>query len=78
MIHGDQTDIADVDDFCIVPECRVRRMAADNFRGLCMRCYSQAKKSVAAGKVTWERLVEVGLALPSGDPFNRALEERTK
>jgi hypothetical protein len=78
MSHGDQTDIADVDDFCIVPECKARRAAGENFRGLCMRCYSTAKKEVAAGRVTWKQLVEIDLALPVGNAFTKALEERSK
>lgn len=64
-------------DLCIIPECKVRR-GPDYARGMCLLCYSQAKKTVDSGMWTWERLVEVGLALPESNLFTKALNNRTK
>lgn len=48
-------------------------------RGLCLPCYSRAKKAVEAGATTWDEIVALGLALPGepdgGDPFTQALNE---
>jgi hypothetical protein len=48
-------------------------------RGLCRRCYQSASQAVKAGEVTWDKLVELGLANESKrkdagpNPFTSAL-----
>lgn len=62
---------------CMVPECKRPQALAMN-RGLCMVCYSRAKKLVDTGKTTWDVLVDLQLALPTDDPFTAAFKERNK
>ncbi len=52
--------------------------SAAQCKGLCMRCYSSAKKQVAAGKVTWEKFAELGMIELEKTPFEAELEERLK
>lgn len=52
---------------CVVDKC-TNTEAAD-CRGLCLKCYSIAKKMVASGKTTWEQLEENGMAKPKDSPF---------
>ena len=59
---------------CIITNCY--RLGAQ--RGLCLVCYSKAKRAVESGKVTWDKLVSLGLAKDSGDGgdvFNEALNK---
>lgn len=58
---------------CITTNCHNKAVPA-NGRGLCMGCYSSAKKAVDSGKVTWEQLEEMRLVLRKSDPFVEALE----
>lgn len=48
-------------------------------RGLCMTCYSRAKRMVEAGTTTWDEIVMMGLALSDSaggvDPFMAAFRE---
>lgn len=55
---------------CIISGCPAK--AAANMRGLCMRCYSRAKKKVEAGETTWLELEQLLLARPAeyNDPFD--------
>ena len=62
----DDLGSAGMSDKCLTPKCR-RPAALALKRGLCMVCYSEAKKLVAAGTATWDGLVALGLALSSGD-----------
>lgn len=52
-------------DKCLTPECGKSRFASG--KGLCMQCYSAAKKLVDAGKTTWEELAEMGLVATSSE-----------
>lgn len=58
---------------CLTKGCH-RRSAAAIMRGLCLPCYSIAKKLVESGKTTWEELVSLGLATggTDADPFTKA------
>lgn len=47
---------------CLTPGCD----AESKTRGLCQRCYAAANVQVKKGNVTWEKLVELGLAKQSG------------
>lgn len=60
---------------CIIPNCNSWQGQV-HFRGLCMRCYGAAKKKVEAGLVTWDRLVELGLAADPSNPFDTELAKR--
>lgn len=57
---------------CLTGLCR--QDAAANCRGLCMKCYSSAKKAVERGEVTWDELVELGAAYEVPDAFKANLE----
>lgn len=45
---------------CLVSACR--NGEGNGLRGLCMKCYSAAKKKVEAGEISWEELEDLGLA----------------
>ena len=55
---------------CITATCNAQEAPALK-RGLCMLCYSRAKKLVSKGDTTWNEIVSLGLALPTDeeDPF---------
>ena len=62
---------------CLIKGCGA--VAGTAMRGLCPRCSGRARKCVAAGDVTWDQLVRLGLAEPDeADPFTRALNEALK
>lgn len=61
---------------CMIPNCG-RDAIVTPKRGLCMRCYSTAKKMVESGDTNWDELVEKGLALDLGDDaFTKAFKEK--
>lgn len=64
---------------CLTPNCS-RPDAPALGRGLCMKCYSKAKKSVESGIVTWDELVGHGMALSKEetgeDPFTVELKKK--
>ena len=46
-------------------------------RGLCMNCYSKAKKMVEAKKTTWEELESMGLVEPKAtDKFTQSFNKK--
>jgi hypothetical protein len=48
-------------------------------KGLCMTCYSKAKKLVASGKTTWEELEELDMIESTKpDMFTVAFNKRKK
>lgn len=49
---------------CLHPDCDLRAAA----RGLCYKCYSNAKYLVNMDKTTWDDLIARGKALPKGRP----------
>lgn len=58
-------------DKCLTKACR-NPSAAVTKRGLCLQCYSKAKKMVEAGTTTWDELTALGLSLDADeqcDPF---------
>lgn len=61
---------------CLTKGC-MRPVATALIRGLCMLCYSTAKKMVDNGTTTWTELVTMGLALAqsNSDQFAAAFEE---
>lgn len=64
--------------FAVMNQCLIKGCygkAACNCRGLCLKCYTSAKKKVDDGEVTWEKLVEVGLAAPERSPFDDAYSQ---
>lgn len=60
---------------CVVPKCKAMAGNVKDFKGLCMKCYSSAKKMVTAEETTWEQLEEKGLAILSNDPFREAFND---
>lgn len=46
---------------CIVHDCTDPAMS----RGLCSTCYLSAYRAIAAGKTSWRKLENRGLAIPS-------------
>lgn len=59
---------------CLITKCG--RTAALDKHGLCLVCYSRAKKAVEAGQATWDDLERLGLAkLTDSDPFTEALKK---
>ncbi len=60
---------------CCTTSCNKTEGAG--LRGLCMMCYSSAKKMVAAGRATWEQLERMGLARPkaSDDLFAQEFDK---
>lgn len=67
-----------VTEKCMIPTCG--RMQASGRRGLCLVCYSKAKKKVEAKETTWENLADMGLCESDTDPFddayNRAMRDK--
>lgn len=62
---------------CVTKTCR--RPRAINRRGLCLICYSKAKRLVEVGITTWDNLVMLRLVLPyEDDLFTQAFNEATK
>lgn len=63
---------------CLIPGCV--NDGQSSYRGLCVKCYGQAKKAVEGGSVTWEYLEAKGLAAPKQDasPFAKALDQAKK
>ncbi len=59
---------------CLTPDCK-SKTAAD-CKGLCMRCYSTAKKMVEAGRTTWGQLEQLGLIEMGKDAFTKAFEQK--
>ena len=60
----------------MMPECKSE---ADR-RGLCTSCYQAAGRRVRLGEITWEALVDAGLALEAqigrpGNAASRAIQE---
>ena len=51
---------------CMTPSC-TRPSSPALKRGLCLVCYSKARKMIDAGSTTWEEVVSLGLALPTED-----------
>lgn len=48
---------------CLTPGCNTD----SRWRGLCSRCYGQAKRLIEKGETTWEELMGLGLAKPNVD-----------
>lgn len=64
---------------CMIPKCQ--RLSAQGMRGLCMMCYSRAKKRVDAGEVTWDKLAALNLCDakdPTIDAFDDAYSKAMK
>lgn len=68
--------MAAIQQKCLVPACK--KMEAPDMKGLCVSCYSSAKKVVDAGNTTWEAIEALGLCRLKGksDPFSDELKKR--
>lgn len=51
------------------------KISVTNLKGLCMTCYSKAKKMVESGRTTWEVLESKGLIEGKADPFETAFNK---
>src|SRR5689334_1181048 len=73
FVYGGRNVMLNDDGSCLVEKC----CRASSRRGLCLVCYSKAKRAVETGTTTWEELERLGLAGPSGDvdPFDEALKK---
>lgn len=60
---------------CLTPRCRNTAGNIKEYKGLCPKCHSTAKKMVTAEETTWEQLEEKGLAILSSDPFREAFND---
>lgn len=61
--------------------CRTAKCTGTAFangRGLCMRCYSKAKKLVEDGQFTWKKLEDLGMVDEPKDAFTEALEAKLR
>ena len=55
---------------CHTAECRSPAAIPEmTYWGLCMKCYSEAKKMVEAGDTSWQQLEELGLVRGKSSPF---------
>jgi hypothetical protein len=61
---------------CAVETCRAN--AAQGCRGMCMKCYSSARKRVKEGFISWEQLEDMGLAKPEPSAFDREIMKKLK
>ncbi len=61
---------------CLTPECQSQMGDPKSYKGLCMKCYSAAKRMVEAGTTTWEQLAAMGMVKAEETDFERAF--RTK
>lgn len=72
------SDLTNGPQQCMINGC-IRLAGPAYARGLCLRCYSQAKKVVTSGTHTWQTLAAMGLCRPDEetDAFGRALRKAT-
>lgn len=61
---------------CMVPKCS--KPPAVNCRGLCMKCYSSAKKRVDSGETNWDELADMGLCEQQDDAFTTAYKNKRR
>lgn len=73
-LGGKAMTAAGLNENCMITGCRNRGTR----RGLCLLCYSRAKKKIDTGETTWEKLIERGLAKDDRDPFDTAYEKAMK
>lgn len=59
---------------CLIEGCH--NGVAENMRGLCMKCYSDAKGLVDSGKTSWEDLEQMGLAFQPISKFRAAFNKK--
>lgn len=60
--------------WCLTADCRLDRAAG--CKGLCMKCYSRAKKMVAGGSTTWDELAALGMVESEKDAFETEFLKR--
>lgn len=61
---------------CITDKCTRQACQQEYARGLCLVCYSIAKKMIESKQTTWEELEKLGLIRPTEDPFTKSFESR--
>lgn len=55
---------------CLTPKCQ----GTAAHRGLCLKCYSTAKRAVEGGETTWEELEQLGMVESVVDKFRAAFD----
>lgn len=61
---------------CMTVNCQAQALLpSKTYKGLCMKCYSVAKKMVQDGETTWEELSRMGL-VEEVSPFRVAYLEK--
>ncbi len=65
---------------CLTAGCNSQAAGSKDFRGLCMKCYSSAKKYVESGSTSWEELERLGMvrSKEQDDPFLTALKDKKR
>lgn len=58
-------------DICIISNCGKPR----KWKGLCSKCYGEAKQLIDAQQTTWEELNTMGLCTIPATPFETAFKE---
>lgn len=61
---------------CLRDNCTASAANGKTYRGLCLKCYSSAKKLVDADKTSWEELEAMGLAEGKPDEFTTEFLKR--
>ena len=56
---------------CLTKPCTKEQANVAVFKGLCLKCYSSAKKLVDSGQATWDELATMGLAIVEPDDFTK-------
>ena len=65
-----------VSERCMVEGCGAAAAHEAVHRGLCLKCYSRAKKKVEAGETTWEELAALGMCRGEAvDPFDKQYQK---
>lgn len=59
---------------CLAPGCEAKAGNPRDYKGLCVKCYSAAKRMVESGESTWEELQRMSLAKLEETPFEQAFK----
>lgn len=58
---------------CLIEGCS--NFKSNGMKGLCSRCYREAKKRIDAGETTWDQLEGMGLCENPENPFSQAFNK---
>ena len=63
---------------CMTKSCTASKAELAQYHGLCLKCYSQAKKLVDTGATTWQWLENNGMVEATKSEFEQAFEAAKK